>query len=288
VAYPSAWPPASRCAKTRTWTVFDWHYVFGWDNPHSSVVAGPLFFELPALGTGLAPPRTHQPRIKRDAKELIQAEVVYRFYDGLPCSTVLATRNARGPQGVLHPQQPVRLPGPRVHACSDCAGADGPAPTDEIEPAVIRLMAKDNLKPFARIPAQPEQRPALQIGIRGVLQLRNFDAFTEFQLLERNTNVYSGTPTYRNHTTILTELHDWAVYLGRAFSYTNRRFHPENATFLPKGERYDEENICLIHRHASLPNTLEYLKRQDAELRQPVTVQKWKRGMRSRGFWRRG
>jgi hypothetical protein len=83
----------------------------------------------------------------------------------------------------------------------------------------------------------------------------------------------SGQATYSNHMIFLTELHDWAVYYARAFSYTNRRFHPENAVWLPKGERYQEENVCLIYRHEGAAGTLEMLGRWGRELRSPLAVE---------------
>jgi hypothetical protein len=133
-------------------------------------------------------------------------------------------------------------------------------------------MARDNLKPFPRMQHSLSNVLPAKLEYLSFFNHLNGDAFTEFQLVERNTNTYSGTPTYRNHTTLLTELHNWSVYFGRAFSYTNLRFHPENATFLPKGEEYEEENICLIHKHESLPGTLSHLQVQNRELRSPLLV----------------
>jgi len=88
-----------------------------------------------------------------------------------------------------------------------------------------------------------------------------------------NRGFYSLRRECPTRPTLLTELHDWSLYFCRAFSYTNRRFHPENATFLPKGERYEEENICLIHRHDTLPATLDCLSRHSRELRNPPVVE---------------
>ena len=64
--------------------VFDWHYVFGWDDPSMAMIAGPLFFEVRRWGPVWPHPEHSNPGIKRDRKERIWAEVVYRFYDGLP------------------------------------------------------------------------------------------------------------------------------------------------------------------------------------------------------------
>ena len=135
-------------------------------------------------------------------------------------------------------------------------------------------MAKDNLKPFPRDAAQPEQRAAVEAGVPRLLQQTATATPSPSSSSSSATRTCTpGKPTYHNHTTLLTELHDWSVYFGRAFSYTNRRFHPENAIFLPKGERYEEENVCLIHRHENLPATLGYLQRQDEELAHPLEVE---------------
>ncbi len=59
------------------------------------------------------------------------------------------------------------------------------------------------------------------------------------------------------------------MYAGRTFSYTNRRFNPENATFLPKGERYEEENVLMTFRHENLDSTLDHLRQTDAVVKNP-------------------
>lgn len=63
------------------------------------------------------------------------------------------------------------------------------------------------------------------------------------------------------------------MILDSGHAATNRRFHPENAVWLPKGERYEEENMCLIYRHEDLDDTIESLARWSRQLRNPMTVE---------------
>jgi hypothetical protein len=44
--------------------------------------------------------------------------------------------------------------------------------------------------------------------------------------------------------------------------------------FLPKGERYQEENVCLIYRHDNIEDTLDRLERMSRELRHPVRIER--------------
>ncbi|MDD4890423.1 MAG: hypothetical protein PHU85_10880 [Phycisphaerae bacterium] len=253
---------------------FDWHYVFGWDNPSSATIRGPVFFELRRWGPVWPHPEHTNANIRRDDKQRIVAEVVYRFYAGLPwlyqSSRLQTLEDLR--VFFIRNSQFVFLDRAFTHALLMPERRPDILPTDEVAPAVIRLMARDNLKPFPRMQHSLSNVLPAKLEYVGFYNSHNGDAFTEFQLVERNGNVHSGAPTYRNHTTLLTELHDWSVYFGRAFSYTNLRFHPENATFLPKGERYEEENICLIHRHENLPATLADLAARNLELRNPLEV----------------
>ena len=134
-------------------------------------------------------------------------------------------------------------------------------------------MAKLNVKPFDGVQHSLSNVLPSKLDYLSFYNADNHDGFAEFQLLERNTNIHSGQPTYYNHMTFLTELHDWSVYFCRAFSYTNRRFHPENAVFLPKGERYEEENVCLVYRHENVEETLAKLKQWSRRFREPVQVE---------------
>lgn len=274
VGYPDRVTCGHDVVEGREVDFFDWHYVFGWDNPSSAIVQGPLFFELRRWGTVWPHPEHSNPKIKRDGKERIKAEVVYRFYDGLGWFYQSSWEETLEDMRVffIRNGQFVFLDRAFTHAIIAPERGDI-LPADEIEPAVIRLLAKDDLKPFPRVQHSLSNVLPAKLAYLGFFNNQNGDAFVQFHLQEKNTNVYSGTPTYRNHATLLTELHDWSVYFCRALSYTNKRFHPENATFLPKGERYEEENACLICRHDGLPSTLSFLQRQDQEFKNPLKVE---------------
>jgi len=134
---------------------------------------------------------------------------------------------------------------------------------------VIRLMAHLNVKPFDGVEHSLSNVLPAKLAYTSFYHHRTGDGFAQFQLLERNTNVYGGEPTYHNHMIFLTELNNWSVYFCRAFSYTNRRFHPENTSWLPKGERHEEANICLLYRHENLPDTLDNLALRNREFQTP-------------------
>jgi hypothetical protein len=274
VAYPDRVTCGHEVTEGKEVDFFDWHYVFGWDNPSSSIVRGPVFFELRRWGPVWPHPDHSNPKIRRDRKERIRAEVVYRFYDGLGWFYQASREETLEDMRVffIRNGQFVFLDRAFTHAIIAPERGDI-LPGDEIEPAVIRLLAKDNLKPFPRIQHSLSNVLPSKLAYLGFFNSQNGDAFTQFHIREENTNVHSGTPTYRNHATLLTELHDWSVYFCRAFSYTNKRFHPENATFLPKGERYKEENVCLIWRYEDLASTLPFLQRQNLEFSNPLKVE---------------
>jgi len=254
---------------------FDWHYVFGWDNPHAEIIDGPVFWELRRKGVVWPHPEHANPNLHREKTELIVAEVVYRFYDG--CPWFFQSSDMRTLQDLLvyfiRNSQFVFLTHVFTHAIIRPEAA-GIRATDAVEPAVVPLMARLNVKPFEGVQHSLSNVLPSKLDYTSFYSRETGDGFAQFQLLERNTNEFSGKPTFYNHTTLLTELPDWAVYFCRAFSYTNRRFHPENAVFLPKGERYQEENVCLIYRHDNIEDTLDRLERMSRELRHPVMIER--------------
>ena len=236
---------------------FDWHYVFGWDNPKTQITDGPVFWEMRRKDVIWPHPEHSNPNIRRDRTEKLVAEVVYRFYDGCPFFRQTSDMQTLTDLLVyfIRNSQYVFLDHVFTHVII-CPEAVGVRPTDELEPAILRLMAKLDRKPFPGIEHSLSNVLPSKLDYTSFINDRTGDAFAQFQLLERNTNVYAGQPTYYNHMIFLTELHDWSVYFARAFSYTNRRFHPENAVWLPRGERYEEDNVCLIYRHENLESTL--------------------------------
>ncbi len=249
---------------------FDWHYVFGWDDPQTEIVDGPVFFESRRRGVVWPHPEHSSPDIKREPKELIRAEVVYRFYPDSPRIYQYSRFETLEDMQVFFIRncQFVFLP----HVFTGVIvmpERTGLLPHDEESPAVLRLMAEANVKPYDWVEHSLSNILPSKLAYCAYYNDTSHDGFALFQLSEKNTNIYSGRPTYRNHTTILTEVNGWAVYLGRVFSYTNKRWNPENATFLPKGERYEEENVLLIYRHESLDATLPFLAETDRRIKNP-------------------
>ncbi|NVM56871.1 MAG: hypothetical protein HWN51_01950 [Desulfobacterales bacterium] len=251
---------------------FDWHYVFGWEEPETEIVSGPVFFETRRRGVVWPHPEHSSPDIKRDNRELIRAEVIYRFYEGSPLIYQYSKIETLEDINVFFIRncQFVFLTHVFTHMIIAPDRIDI-LPTDEGEVAVLRLMGEANLKPYDWVehslsnilPSKPAYYAYYNDG--------NGDGFALFQLSENNTNIYSGKPTYLNHGTILSEVHGWSVYVARTFSYTNLRWNPENATFLPKGERYEEENVLMTFRHEELGSTLDFLKKTDTLVKsQPV------------------
>ena len=106
---------------------FDWHYVFGWDNPPTEIIDGPIFFEIRRKDIVRPHPEHSNPNLWRDGTDKIVAEVVYRFYDG--CPWFYQSSSMQTLQDLLvyfHPQQPVRVPRPRLHAHGHLPGGNGP------------------------------------------------------------------------------------------------------------------------------------------------------------------
>lgn len=253
---------------------FDWHYVFGWDNPQTEIIDGPIFWEMRRKDVVWPHPEHSNPNLRRDNTEKIVAEVVYRFYDG--CPFFLQTSDMQTLTDLLvyfiRNSQYVFLDHVFTHTIIS-PDSTGLKPTDEVEPAVLRLMARDDLKPFPGIQHTLSNVLPAKLDYTSFFHDATHDGFAQFQLLEQNTNIHSGRPTYYNHMIFLTELHKWAVYYARAFSYTNRRFHAENAVWLPKGERYQEENVCLIYRHTQVEDTLQTLSHASRQFRNPLVVE---------------
>ncbi|HTL53552.1 MAG TPA: hypothetical protein VL860_13330 [Planctomycetota bacterium] len=254
--------------------MFDWHYVFGWDNPQTEFIDGPVFFEMRRKDFVWPHPEHSNPNIRRDHREKIVAEVVYRFYEG--CPWIQQSSDMQTLEDMLvyfiRNSQFVFLDHVFTHAII-CPDKGEVKPTDAVEPAVIRLMARKNLKPFDGVQHTLSNVLPSKLNYTSFYNNENGDGFAQIQVAERNSTVHGAPPTYFNHMIFLTELHNWAIYFCRAFSYTNRRFHPENAVFLPKGQRYQEENVCLIYKYASLDATMENIGRLSDDLRSPLKVE---------------
>ena len=259
--------PGSEC------DFIDWHYVFGWDDPECEVVEGPVFVEITRRGIVWPHPEHSRPEIRRDRKPRLRAEVTYRFYDRLPFifqSSVLETLEDLNVFFIRNCQFAFR-----THLFSHMIIAperDGVRPTDEVDVAVFRLMGKANNKPYDWIQHSLSNVLPSKPAWYAYYDEDSHDGFALFPVVERNTNIYSGTPVYQNHATLLTEVHGWSMAAARTFSYTNQRFNAENVTFLPKGERYEEENWLMVYRHDGLEGTLALVTGAEARLKSPLVV----------------
>lgn len=246
-------------------TMMDWHYVVGWDNPDHKIISGPIFHEIRRRG----PVWPHPDRVDTNyfyGKEVkVRAEIVYRFYDGLPWfyqwsrfSTEADFYNyfLRNCQWVFKdsffsnmailPQTPGLKTG------------------DSEEMCLMPLMSHFNTKPFHEQHSLSNVVPS-KIRFYTYFNPQTRDAFADIQLSEKNWREPSGEPALTNHAMIFTELNGWAVYFARAFSYTNQRYNPENAVLIPKGHFFEEENALVVYGYDS-PQKLEWLKMVDRQL----------------------
>jgi hypothetical protein len=146
----------------------------------------------------------------------------------------------------------------------------GLRPTDEADVAVLRLMGQIDKKPYTHQQHSLSNVLPSKLAYYGFYNEATHDGFALFQVAEKNSNRSGGEPVYQNHATLFSELPGWSAYYCRSFSYTNQRYNPENATFLPKGERYEEENIGFIFKHDTLPATLATMKHADECLKCPL------------------
>lgn len=251
---------------------FDWHYVFGWQNPEFELVQGPVFIEMRRRGVVYPHPEHTDTTLMRDRRDLTRAEVIYRFYDRLPwyyeASTYELLESVRAyfirnnqmvfktfvfDHMFISPETPGILPGDQEHL------------------ALFPLMGHADRKPYNIEHSLSNILPS-KLGYYGYFNSKNHDGFANIQLTEENTNIYSGKPTYYNHATIFTELHGWSTYCARTMSYTNRRFNPENAVLLPKGENYFEENVYMVFRYEG-NGTLGQINDIDRALKHPLKAE---------------
>jgi len=237
----------------------EWHYVFGWDNPETTVREEKDFIEIVRRGVVYSHPEHTNNEIYRDGKDLIWAEVTYRFFDGQPHFFQSSTIRTLAPVPVFFIRncQYVFQSHYFTHLLM-APDRTGLKKSDIVEPSVLPLMSYFRNKPISTEHSLSNILPS-KLAYTGFINDETHDGFALFQLKEENTNLISGNPTYGNHHTILTGRQDWAVYFSRAFSYTNQRFNPENMTYLPEGEQYYEENMGLIFRHETIGDTLSLL-----------------------------
>jgi hypothetical protein len=250
----------------------DWNYVIGWPNPKTEVIEGPLFYQLKRSGPVPPHPAHSDPSYDRPTEDIVWAEVTHRFYAGLPwyyqSSTFITLQdmdvyfirnNQTGFEEdglfshlVIRPDTPRLLPGDRDETC------------------ILPLMGHFDRMPFAKIKFSggafgqghclSDILPS-KLGYYSLFNPQTGDAYGNFPLLERNSMTTGGEPTMRNHHMTVTDGFDSAISIARTFDYSNQRFNPENVTFLPKGQKFEEENIHLIYRYEGLQSldVLEHL-----------------------------
>lgn len=283
VAYPDrvkADPGNAKAAGKVFAQPFDWHYVVGWVAPRCEIVAGPLFYQIRRWGPVTPHPEHTDPAADRPAKAIVWAEVTYRFYAGLPwyCqSSTLVTladmdvyfirnsqmvfRDSIFSRLAIRPETPGLVPGDRDETC------------------ILPLMGHFDRMPFAHPPAgvAVAQGHTLsnvlpsKFGYYSLFNPEDGDAYANFPLVEGHSMTTGGEPTMRNHHMSLSEGHDWTVYFARTFNYANQRYNPENATFLPQGQKFEEKNIHLIYRYEGL-RSLDALDRWNATFRHPLVA----------------
>ncbi|MFA7157887.1 MAG: hypothetical protein WC299_01190 [Kiritimatiellia bacterium] len=254
--------------------LIDWNYAFGWQNPENEIISGPVFHEISRWGTIWPHPEHTNPGIRRDPSPFIRARVTYRFYAALPWfyqSSVLETLKDMRCFFIRNCQF-VFLANIFSHTFI-APERKGILPEDEENAAVLRLMGQINRKPYSHQQHSLSNVLPSKLAYYGFYNEENSDGFALFQLVEKNSNTRLGAPVYQNHATLFSELPGWSSYYCRAFSYTNQRYNPENATFLPDGERYEEENICLIFKHADPADTLARMKKADMCLKNPLKAE---------------
>jgi hypothetical protein len=273
VAYPERITNGYELLDGEDCDFIDWQYVFGWDDPECEVIEGPVFLEIKRRGIVWPHPEHSSPKIKRDKIPRVFAEVTYRFYaesphiyqssrlETLEDMNVFFIRNCQFVFFDFVFTHMIIAPEP-----------GGLLPHDEAEPAVVQLMGKINNKPYDWIEHSLSNILPGKLAWYSYYHDENHDGFAVLQTAERNTNIYSGKSVLQNHRSLLTEVKDWSLYTCRSMSYTNQRFNPENVTFLPKGERYDEENYLLVYRHDGLEGSLSQLGGADARLKNPLSV----------------
>lgn len=253
--------------------LIDWNYAFGWRDPESRIISGPIFTEITRQGIVWPHPEHTNPKIKRDPSAFVEARVTYRFYGDLPWfyqSSVLETLKDMRCFFIRNCQF-VFLANIFSHTFI-APDRTGLLPTDEAEIAVLRLMGQIGRKPYTHQQHSLSNVLPSKLAYYGFYNEDTTDGFALFQLTEKNSNIHQGEPVHSNHATLFSELPGWSAYYCRALSYTNQRYNPENATFLPKGERYEEENIGFLFTHNNLPQTLESMENADRQMKSPLEV----------------
>ncbi len=251
---------------------WDWHYVMGWENPKTEIIQGPLFWQIRRWGPVSPHPEHSDPTYERPAKDLVWAEVTYRFYRDLPWFFQSSTLTTLADMDVyfVRNNQMVFRDTIFSHLAIQPETA-GLMPGDRDETCILPLKAYFDRAPFPREWHSLSNALPSTFGYYTLFNATNGDGYANFPLSERNSTITGAPPTLMNHHMSLNEGHDWSVYLARTFDYTNHRFDPENATFLPAGQRFMEENAHMVYRYDGLKSLAE-LDHWNAVLRHPLAA----------------
>jgi hypothetical protein len=267
---PNVWVAYPDRIRNGTYNAIDWHYAVGWSSPETEIITGPIFHQIRRRGPVPPHPERAIDR-ERPKKDIVWAEVTYRFYGDLPWfyqSSTLKTLDdlsvyfIRNNQMVFHysffshlairPDTPGLLPG------------------DHDETAVLPLMSHLDRAAFAVDHTLSNIVPS-KLGFYAYFNPESGDGYANIPLLERNSTESGAAPTMTNHAMSFTERHGWVVYFGRTFNYTNQRYDPENAVFLPGGQIFEEANAHLIYRYEN-EQSLRSVENLQEQLKHPLEV----------------
>jgi hypothetical protein len=281
VGYPDRARAEAGSSETKAFAQpFEWNYVVGWTAPKTEVVSGPIFFQVTRSGPVPRWPEHSDPAYPEQPKDIVWGEVTYRFYSELPwifqSSTYVTLQDMdvyfiRNNQtafdhelfthAAIRPETPGLLAG------------------DSDETCAFPLMSYYNRMPFdaskpydAFSNSQHSLSNVLpsKLAFFTLFNMGNGDAYANFALIEDNSTTTGEAPTMRNHHMILSE-ESGSDSFSRTFNYANLRFNPENMTFLPKGQKFHEENIHLVYRYEN-SESLDRLERLHQSFRHPLVV----------------
>lgn len=274
ISYPDRITNGYELLDGRETDLIDWYYVFGWDNPETEIIEGPVYTEIRRRGIVWPHPEHSNPEIERDSIPRLAAEVTYRFFPDSPF--------------VYQSSRMELLENANVFFIRNCQfvffydafthlflmpEATGLKPTDTPLPACIRLMGEANQRPYDQMQHSLANILPPKMDFYAFFNAKKKDGFGLFQLKEHNYNKERGEPTYHNHSTILSEVHEWSTYLSRTFSYSNQRFNPEMVNPLPRGEVYEEENVLFPFRYENVPAMEELLSGRSQVLNKPLKLE---------------
>lgn len=252
---------------------FDWHYVVGWTQPKTEIISGPVFLEMRRWGPVPPHPEHTDFSYDRPARPIVWAEVTYRFYARTPWYEQSSTLKTLADMSVyfIRNSQMVFRDSFFSHLAMH-PSTPGLAPGDEDETCVIPLMSHYNRMPFFAQGHTLSNVLPSSLAYYSLFNPQDGDGYANFSLLERDSTASGEPPTMLNHHMSLSEGHEWTVYFARTFDYTNQRYNPENVTFLPAGQRFEDRNIHLLYRYRG-PETLRALEEWNTAFRHPLAAQ---------------